>query len=495
MNENPGGTPNPLNPTPLDANPSEPIGETPVQETPVQAEPVQEPVQAEPVQEPVQEPASQPLTEELVEESTHVSSLDPEGRPMEKASETPIATATPKKKKTGLIVGLVICLFIAVGCGVAAILMMMNSSKDPVSTAVEKLLNGEVQANVGVNGSIEVLFNDSSSQVSKADIALNSQLKTGSMINSTTADVTLTMSDASESAFRLSEVYADSQDLYLKVEKKEMTILDETEKLLDETNCIGDETGETNCLTETETTTTTTTTTTTEEESSLVVSDTASMVDSIIGMIDGQWIKLSLASTGEMTGNVTLDSDVTCMVNAVKNMNTNSNSLAEYYKNNPFISSTTENIPVSSKLNQLRQIMIDTEKFTNFANAVQNTSMATAISECLESDDTTQITTSDVVNNLSKMPAIYVEVNPDNTFSRLYTKISSDDGMYTITVDLSFTYPTSIDVSEPVEYTDFEQLMQGMMGGFDDIIIEDDTEEEVEEEEDAEEEESDSETE
>ena len=134
MNENSGGTPNPLNPSPLDANPSEPIEEVhqePVQEKPVSVNPV-EPVPApEPTPEPIPEPELKPLTEELVQESVMVNSLDPEGRPMEKAAET--TAVEPKKKKTSLIVGLVICLFIAVGCGVAAILMMMNTAKDPVS--------------------------------------------------------------------------------------------------------------------------------------------------------------------------------------------------------------------------------------------------------------------------------------------------------------------------------------------------------------------------
>ena len=475
MNENSGGTPNPLNPSPLDANPSEPIEEVhqePVQEKPVSVNPV-EPVPApEPTPEPIPEPELKPLTEELVQESVMVNSLDPEGRPMEKAAET--TAVEPKKKKTSLIVGLVICLFIAVGCGVAAILMMMNTAKDPVSAAIEKLMNGDVPANLGINGTIEILANDTASQISKATVTLDSQLKTGSMINASTAEVDLVMADASEMSFKVSEIYADSQDLYLKVEKKDQIVL-ENEQLLDETNCIGDESGETNCLVDTETVT--------EEESSLVLDDLTSILDGVIEMINGQWIRIAMSTADQMSGGISVDSDVSCLINAAKDMNANSNSLAEFYNKNPFIGSATENIPVNSKLNQLRQVTVDEEKFVSFVNSIQNTSLVDMVNECLGSEEGTTITTDDVVSAVGQLPAIYVEVNSDNTFSRLYTKALSEDQKYVFTVDLSFTYPTNINVSEPTEYTDLETLMQGMMG-YDEL---DEDTEVVEEEEEVEE--------
>ena len=59
----------------------------------------------------------------------------------------------------------------------------------------------------------------------------------------------------------------------------------------------------------------------------------------------------------------------------------------------------------------------------------------------------------------------------------------SEDQKYVFTVDLSFTYPTNINVSEPTEYTDLETLMQGMMG-YDEL---DEDTEVVEEEEEVEE--------
>ncbi len=472
MNENPGGTPNPLNPTPLDANPSEPMGETTQQ--PVLDEPVRE----EPVStNPVQESASQPLTEELVEESVHVSSLDPEGRPMEKAAE--VATPAPKKKKTSLIVGLVVCLFIAVGCGVAAVLMMMNSAKDPVSFAVEKLISGDVPTNLGVNGQIEISANDENSSLSKATIVLDSRLKTGSMINATNADVTLVTNDAEEYSFSVNEVYADSEDLYFKIEKKELELLEQNEQvldetLLDETNCAGDESGMTNCVTETEAVT--------EEDEEIIYQDgTTGMLDGIVSMLGGQWLKLSLASSDWITGGLSMDGEMACVVDAAKSLSTNSNSLAEIYNKNPFIGSVADNIPINSNLNQLRQITIDSEKFTNFVNAIQNTAFTSAINECLDSYNEDTISADDILNNLGKLPAIYVEVNPDNTFSRFYTRALSDDGEYTITIDLSFTYPESINVSAPAEYTDLEELMKNLLDfDVDDDVIEDETE--VEEE-------------
>lgn len=484
MNEEQVGTPNPLNPSPLDANPSEPMERArPVQPArPAQAarpigptRPMGPTRPARPIGQtrPVA-PAEKPLTEELVQESVMVESVGPESRPIEKATEV-AAPAPAKKKKTGLIVGLIICLFVAVGCGVAAALMLMNAKKDPVVAAVEKLMNGDVPSNVAIVGSIEILANDASSTVSKVNVSLDSQLKPGSLINSSNANIVLTTADEDEMVFRLSEIYAGGEEVFLKAEQietataednallaeegtlsteEDATLADESEETLSETNCVGDETGETNCEV---------------PEVIAAEDDLTESLDGILGEFDGEWIRIAV-SEEMLSDNVLVDDSMSCMVDALKGISGNSNSLAEYYEKNPFINSTTDNIPISNNTNQLRQVTFDDEKLTSFLNAVQNTSTVKAVNDCLGSSETT-VTTEDVINMISKLPAIYVEVNPDNTFSRFYTKVLTDDNNYTITIDLSFTYPTSINVSEPEEYTDLEELMQQMMGG---IEVEDD---------------------
>ena len=66
----------------------------------------------------------------------------------------------------------------------------------------------------------------------------------------------------------------------------------------------------------------------------------------------------------------------------------------------------------------------------------------------------------EVVNT---MPTIYTEVDNDNNFSRLYLVSDLNDGEGTMTIDLGFSYPENVNVSEPVEYKDFSEVLQEVM--------------------------------
>ena len=59
---------------------------------------------------------------------------------------------------------------------------------------------------------------------------------------------------------------------------------------------------------------------------------------------------------------------------------------------------------------------------------------------------------------LEDLPEIYVEVDGDNNFTRLYTNLKIDSGK--LTIDLNFSYPTNINVTEPLEYQNFSEVIQ-----------------------------------
>ena len=66
----------------------------------------------------------------------------------------------------------------------------------------------------------------------------------------------------------------------------------------------------------------------------------------------------------------------------------------------------------------------------------------------------------DVSEITSQMPKVYAEVNNDNNFTRLYLESDINDGVATATIDLGFSYPSNVNVSEPVEYQDFSEFIQ-----------------------------------
>ena len=62
---------------------------------------------------------------------------------------------------------------------------------------------------------------------------------------------------------------------------------------------------------------------------------------------------------------------------------------------------------------------------------------------------------------LDNFPEIYVEIDNDYNFTRLYMSMEGEDG--TVTVDFSFDYPTSVTVDEPTEYTDVNDVINEVM--------------------------------
>lgn len=159
MNENSGETPNPLNSggTMPTANPT----------------PTPSPV-ATPTPTAATTPATAPAPSPV--QTTQVESLDPDGRPMEKVEETGTTSGEPKKK-TGLIVGIIIAAVVLIGGIVAAVMLLPNLNKgDAVATAMQKLMNGQAPGNVAIDGSINILVNQEGTPIKRVNVALDSEL-------------------------------------------------------------------------------------------------------------------------------------------------------------------------------------------------------------------------------------------------------------------------------------------------------------------------------
>lgn len=490
MNDNPGGTPNPLNPNP-GAN-----------------------------------DGPQPLDTAAVQPSTNTSPqpVDPMNRPMKKAADQ---TTETKPKKTGLIIAILACLLLAVGCGVAAILLMFSGKGgDPVANAMDKLMSGKTASNVVVSGDVDIDFGDASAPFKKAEINFDAKLISRTTINSLDVAVKLTPQNnplaetgAKDISFGFSEVHAENGDLYLKVDGAADAL----------TGLVGD------------TTKTTTSTNTLDEIQSLrmeaeamaeeleaidaydiIDSDTIDSLDAIdtldaldtlntidttdtfdieeyeplatmlgvAGFIDGEWIRLSAAELEAFSVSVVEDNPLSCLVDFTSNIDTRSNSALELYKKNPFVISTTDNMKVVSRRDPIYRLGFDGEKMANYIDSVQNAALLDDLYSCLGVNGYAKITAEDVAEVLEGMPEIYVEVNGDNVFTRLYlsyeienpllvtdcssTLLGEDDCVETettstpenttVTIDLTFDYPASVNISEPAEYQNFSDLIQEIFG-------------------------------
>lgn len=451
MNENPGGTPNPLGSTP-----------------------VTNPMPAQPIA-PVPAPAPAPTPSSVPTPTTN-----PIGRPMEQATPS-IVEAPAKKKKTGLIAGIIAAVVVLLIGGVAAALVMMLNQPDPVTAAMNKIMSGNAPTNVAIDGNINIAINDETSPITSVNIDLKSSGITSSMINDSKAVVTAEIRNVGELSVEFDEVYAGNGDLYFKIdgvtnalEDSGLLYLLNSSSQVDcsggsldclnkevSTNCI-DGVG-TNCLSENEYIF--------DGGQNILDEETITYFSSllnVIEVIDGEWLKISVDQLNMVSGGMTADSNTSCITDLISEVNTNSNSAAELYRKNPFISSTNKDVALNSKNYPVYKVSIDSEKFANYVNSIKNANLSSNLYSCLGWDNNVQISTDDVAEIVNTMPTIYTEVDNDNNFSRLYLVSDLNDGEGTMTIDLGFSYPTNVDVSEPVEYKDFSEIItQIMMGVFD----------------------------
>lgn len=492
MNENPGGTPNPLNPNPV-AGPS-PVGPAPMPNPTLVSDPM---LTSAPnsVTNPV---SAQPATGAP---TVPVESLAPANRPMEQATPTPVPE---KKKKTGLIAAIIAALVVLIGGGVAAAMVMMNMNKsDPVMAAMNKIMSGEAPDKVAIDGNIDIAINNNFSPISEIKIALNSKVVTTSAVNESVAKVTATLRNIGDLEIEFDEVYAGNGDLYFKIDGAKsaleksgllylLNLAGQTQNSLDcgeDEYCQVEELKD-NCDPEMNCTL--------EEISddeyyilgdggqSMLSENTlmyfASLAGSVIEVIDGEWLKVSVSDLGNWSDGMVADSNISCITNLVSNINTNSNSAAELYKKYPFLSSTKEGVTLESKQYPVYQISVDSENFANYVNSIQNSELTADLYSCLGWQDNVTVSTDDVAEIVNEMPAIYAEVDNDNNFARLYLKNSisdtsgcscpegaicdcapSTDTSINITIDLEFSYPENVNVPEPEEYRDFSEAIQEVM--------------------------------
>ena len=515
MNENPGETPNPLNNNsepmpseePLDANPSEPLQDVNEPEEIIESVSVSktesdtekpEAVKIA-VEEHTENQVSDPtperveIKEEQIEVSTEapapetnttVESLDPTGRTMEKPSDALNETA-PRKSKKGVIFAILGCIFLlgAIAAIVAA-MMLTQKKTDPVFAAMQKIMSGNAPKNIAIDGDINILINNSSSPVKRINVDLDSDTVVGSMINTSSAVLTITDQSNNDYSAKFEEIYVSNDDLYFKISGASELLQDEFFLNLftptsSTTNCVADESGMTNCNVEV-------TDCVNDDGTDCIVVDgqaisssnynatSNTMTKMLVGLVeaaDGKWIRIS-SDVLKQAGGAYVDtgSNISCITNLVSDVNKNSNSAIEIYNKYPFINSTDKNVIISKKQNPIFQVSVDSKNFTEYLNAIQNTELARSLNDCMGWSNNAAVTESDVSAIVQQMPNIYAEVDSDNNFTRLYLESDINNGVATATIDLGFSYPTNVNVSEPVEYTNYEDLIQSLFSGIYDNV-------------------------
>lgn len=451
MNENPGETPNPLNPMPETGASPEPVN-SPSRTGSAGVAPAEDNATTN------QTPTGTAVG--AFTEAVQVESLDPMGRPMEKAA--PQTEAPKKKSKVGLIVCLVILIVALIGGGIAAAVVLMNKNKpDAVAMAMEKLMSGEAPENVAIDGTIDILLNDKDSPVSRINVNLDSDIIVGSAINTSSVVLTMTTRYGQDYSVKFDEVYAANGDLYFKIDGAMAAI--EDSGILDLIQNSADV--ELNADAEELDADTEGTVEVVDSVETIVDTAYVDVLAQAIEVIDGEWLKISTDELAQLSSDIMTDSPTTCIMNMVGDLNKNSNTTVQLYNKYPFINSTTEGVMIASKENPVYRVSINSENFAQFVNSMQNAGLTDDLYTCLGWKGNTSVSEEDAAEVVNELPKAYVEVNGNNEFSRLYVESELNDGAMSVVADLGLNYPRNVNVMEPVEYTDFSEVIQKIMSG------------------------------
>ena len=440
MNEKTDGVPDTLSPTP--------------EATPVEQNPAPEAPTAEEATTTEVTTAETATAEPSVAETTAATVV---GTATPGAAAAAVAAEAPKKKsKGGLIAALIISFLVLVGGGVAAAIMVLKpfGTRDAVPAAVAKLFSSERPKNVAANGQVTISLDDNSLGISSLKVDINSSINTTTPENSTSVALTLTLVGDTVLTLNADEMYTSGGDLYLKV----AGITDFLEDYVDyyQRGTIVDcndgkyYNDDMDC-------------------SALIGYDptveTINGITDSLEFIDDEWIKISSSDFGGIasmfSGN---DTATQCLLDTAEKIESYGISLSDLYNENPFIVSSTENLKIAQKKNQLYLINFDAANTTGFINSIANSAFTKKMLDCVGTSATNSnvsVKASYVQKMIDMFPVIYAEIDGNNNFTRLY--LAYGDDSYDAVIDLDFEYPSSITVSEPSKSIDLNTVLQQLL--------------------------------
>ena len=372
-------------------------------------------------------------------------------------------------KKRGLIIGAIVFLMVAIICGAAAIaIMMLGNNDDRVSKAIDKLINGGLPNIITVQGDISSTTNGASDITSLANsfsIDFKGTFDTSSSLNKVEAGVNATLTTGQEVSLDVEEMRTKDGNTFFKVsglknllnsgssDTLELNTTKEStaEITLDcvNTNCSDGDTCTDNCMSVQE-----------PQESVL------SMYSGLFDVVDNQWIMVSDTFARSMSGSELFDNSSTCLINAFGTLSQYSSDIAKKYKENPFVTYSTDNLEIAKKKDNLYRLGIDSSKASAFANSLSNNGFINELNACTGNTATNVNVSSSAIDKLfANFPTVYIEVDENSNITRVYLKtiIESDGASTTVKADLGLSYPAEVKITEPTEYTDMSTLLSAMM--------------------------------
>ncbi|MBQ8985114.1 hypothetical protein IJ076_00945 [Candidatus Saccharibacteria bacterium] len=371
-------------------------------------------------------------------------------------------------KKKALIIGAIILVMTAIICGAAAIaIFVLGNSDDRVTKAIDKLLNGGMSSIVNVQGDISLAGGNNSlgSEIvalSSANVNVDGTFDVNSLVNKVSAEITAEASDGTEFSLSVDEMRTKDNDTYFKISglmdifggSNVLEVGEESTSLYVDEDCDSiacDDEG--NCVS-------------CESTAADVAASALSSYSGIFETIDDEWILISDDFADTMGGLVVFNNSSTCLINAFGTLPEYAKDIANKYKANPFITYSTNNLEIAKKKHNLYKLGIDDGKMSAFVNSLGNNGFINELKACVDENATNVSIDADAIKSIfSNFPIVYVEINDNNDFTRVYLKTTggSENGAISAKADLALSYPSEVTIAEPVEYVDMSTILSTMM--------------------------------
>ena len=399
---------------------------------------------------------------------------------IESASTAPVAESTPiagpapetkpKKKKTGLVVGLSVGALALIGGGVGiATYAISNTPENIALSAISDFMNAKT---LGINGSLDLETKDSDHQtilnncgsstkncigvvayknpLEKVHLDLKTEQNEQGE-NSTTATLTVKY-DGKEYKLSLGSIVIKDYTVYISIEGLKNVAKDAVKAYL------GD-----------------------DDEGTVALYD--DLIDTVVGEVDGKWWKISVPDIVDAVEEISssdkskIKKAYECTVDALDEAKKSNSKYADLYKKNAFIK--VEKYYGSKKFSGKGTpygVTFDAEKYVSFINAMADEVDSLGINDCLkELNSISGVSMTYKVEKVDKktaeqmfseLPEIVVTIK-NGLFSHELTGVyvEKEDSSYSGKVDLTFSKNIK-SISAPSDAKPATDLYKNVMNAY-----------------------------
>lgn len=316
------------------------------------------------------------------------------------APVAPAAPAAPKKKKTGLIIGIVVTILVLCGAGAAAAYFLFFNKNNPeqmFADNISDILSGKIE-NIKINGQFKFPTSELSATIYGEASAKSKAGKVGARMTATGMNMG-------------ADFIIKDNDAYVKTEGLSQGIA--LFALIPGAGTSG--------------------------------LSNMSALSTIMDQIDGNWYHLDSSSASSF---VAVSSTSSTCAEVFQN-DGNLSKLGELFKANPFVTLKSGDNNIAKKKGEVYRVNFDSSKFTALINAIKADATLGKYSSCFDSAS---------INESSATMPLYIEFS-DGKISRLYLDLATAGA-----VDIDIEYPASLDINTPASYKEFSSVFGNLTG-------------------------------